>query len=270
MKVVPLSKFPLPVLFSPSMQSVNWSRPARQVALPENEIHVWRAWLDVDSQEKERLSRYLSAEESARAGRFVFEHDREHFLVARGRLRELLGRYLRRAPQSLEFRFGPFGKLSLAEHAGLRFNLSHSYGLALYTFAMNRELGIDAEKIRPEFATEGIAERYFSAAEQSELRGLPIELRTRAFFLCWTRKEAYVKAHGGGLQIPLDSFDVSLTPGAPEKLSSGDSERWSLRSFEPAPEYIASIIAEGAPAQFCFWNADVDAEPALNSALKTD
>lgn len=248
------------------MQSVHWSQPTRQVALPEKEIHVWRAWLDVDPLERERLCRHLSEEERARANRFVFEHDREHFLVARCRLRELLGSYLHRAPQSLEFRTGPYGKLSLVEHDGLRFNLTHSYGLALYAFAMNRELGIDAEKIRPEFATEGIAERYFSAAEQSELRELPIELRTSAFFLCWTRKEAYVKAHGGGLQIPLDSFDVSLTPGAPEKLVSADSHRWSIRSFEPAPEYIASLIAEGPLESLSFRDAYVDAEPALSPA----
>lgn len=259
------------MLFSPSMQSVNWSRPARRVvALPDNEIHVWRAWLDVDPQERDRLSRYLSTEERARASRFVFQHDREHFLVARGRLRDLLGTYLQLAPQSLEFRTGPYGKLSLVDHDGLRFNLTHSYGLALYAFAMNRELGIDAEKIRPEFATEGIAERYFSAAEQNELRDLPIELRANAFFLCWTRKEAYVKAHGGGLQIPLDSFGVSLTPGAPEKLISADSQRWGMRSFEPAPEYIASLIAEGPLESLSFRDAYVDAEPALSPASNPD
>ncbi len=249
------------------MQSVNWSRPARQVSLPESEIHVWRAWLDVEPQERERLSLYLSEDERARASRFVFQHDREHSLVARGRLRELLGRYLQRPPHSLEFRTGPYGKLSLVDGANLRFNLTHSYGLALYALAMNRELGIDAEKIRPEFATEGIAERYFSAAEQRELRELPIELRTSAFFLCWTRKEAYVKAHGGGLQIPLESFDVSLSPGAPEKLRSADSERWNMRSFEPAPEYIASLIAEGPLESLSFRNADVDDRSGAEAGL---
>jgi 4'-phosphopantetheinyl transferase len=258
-------ELPLPVLFSPSMQFVNWSRPTRPIALSENEIHVWRAWLDVDDQERERLSLYLSAEERARARRLVFQHDREYFLVGRGRLRELLGTYLQRPPQSLEFRTGPYGKLSLAERADVRFNLTHSYGLALYAFAMNRELGIDTEKIGPEFATEGIAERYFSAAEQRELRELPVELRTGAFFLCWTRKEAYVKAHGGGLQIPLESFDVSLTPGKPETLRSADSGRWNLRSFEPAPEYIASIIVEGAPESLRFWDADLGSRLSLTS-----
>lgn len=240
------------------MECVNWSWPIRPVTLPENEIHIWRAWLDLEPQERDRLSSYLSEAERARASRFVFQHDREHFAVARGRLRELLGTYLHRSPQSLEFRTGQYGKLSLADRADLRFNLTHSYGLALYAFAMNRELGIDVEKIRPDFTSEGIAVRYFSAAEQNELRELPVDLRTRAFFLCWTRKEAYVKAHGGGLQIPLESFDVSLTPGKPETLRSADSERWNLRSFEPAPEYSASLIAEGAPESLCFWNADID------------
>jgi 4'-phosphopantetheinyl transferase len=242
-----MPSFPVPVLFSSSMQCVNWSRPILPVTLPENEIHIWRAWLDVEPQERDRLSGYLSEDERARASRFVFQHDREHFAVARGRLRELLGTYLHRSPQSLEFRTGRYGKLSLADHADLRFNLTHSYGLALYAFAIIRELGIDVEKIRPDFASEGIAERYFSVAEQNELRELPVELHTNAFFLCWTRKEAYVKAHGGGLQIPLESFDVSLTPGKPETLRSADSERWNLRSFEPAPEYIASLVGEGAP-----------------------
>ena len=247
-----MPSFPAPVLFSSAMQCVNWSRPIRPDTLPENEIDVWRAWLDVEPQERDRLSSYLSADERARASRFVFQHDREHFAVARGRLRELLGTYLHRSPQSLEFRTGQYGKLALADRADLSFNLTHSYGLALYAFAMNRELGIDVEKIRPEFAGEGIAGRYFSAAEQNELRELPADLRTSAFFLCWTRKEAYVKAHGGGLQIPLQSFDVSLTPGKPETLRSTDSERWNLRSFEPAPEYIASLIGEGAPESLCF------------------
>ena len=253
------------MLFSSSMQCVNWSRPVRPVALPENEIHIWRAWLGLEFQERDRLSSYLSEDERARASRFVFQHDREHFVVARGRLRELLGTYLQCPPQSLEFRTGQYGKLSLADRADVRFNLTHSYGLALYAFAMKGELGIDAEKIRPEFATEGIAERYFSSAEQSELREVPANLRTDAFFLCWTRKEAYVKAHGGGLQIPLESFDVSLTPGKPETLRSTDSERWNLWSFEPAPEYIASIIWEGTPASLRYWDADVGSRLGLTS-----
>ncbi|MDP9340429.1 MAG: phosphopantetheinyl transferase, partial [Acidobacteriota bacterium] len=119
----------------------------------------------------------MSEEEISRANRFVFPRDRDHFIVARGRLREFLGMYLQRAPQSLKFQTEKFGKPSLADQNNLRFNLTHSHGLAVYGFGMERELGIDAEKIRPDFGGEDIAERYFSEKEQKELREVPDELR---------------------------------------------------------------------------------------------
>jgi 4'-phosphopantetheinyl transferase len=225
--------------------------------LPENEVHIWRAWLDLEAGELARLVSYLSEEELARADRFVFPRDRDHFIAGRGRLREILGAYTQSDPKRMQFQNGRYGKPSLKERAELRFNLTHSYGLALYGFAIGRELGIDTEKIRPDFATEEIAERYFSVAENRELRELSPELRTKAFFLCWTRKEAYVKAHGDGLQIPLASFDVSLKPGEPATLRSDDSERWSMRSFVPAAGYEACILVEGQPAPALFFNAGV-------------
>jgi 4'-phosphopantetheinyl transferase len=234
------------MMCSPTMEAVSWSQPPQELSLQQDELHIWRAWLDVEPQERGRLCSYLSEDEVSRAQRFVFPRDRDHFMVARGRLRELLGNYLHCPPNAVQFKTGRYGKLSLLDDGNqLRFNLSHSLGLALYGFCMGRELGIDTEKIRPGFAGEGIAERYFSPAEQRELAELPKELRDTAFFLCWTRKEAYIKAHGDGLQIALDSFDVSLKPGEPAALRSVDSGRWSMRSFTPAPEFVAAIIAEG-------------------------
>jgi 4'-phosphopantetheinyl transferase len=234
------------MICSSAMEAVSWSRPAQALALQEDELHIWLAWLDVEPQERTRLCSYLNKDEVSRAQRFIFPRDRDHFIVARGRLRELLGKYLHCPPNAVQFKTGRYGKLSLLDDRDqLRFNLSHSHGLALYGFCMARELGIDTEKIRPQFAGEGIAERYFSETEQRELAELPKELRDTAFFLCWTRKEAYIKAHGDGLQIALDSFDVSLKPGEPETLRSVDSGRWSMRSFTPAPEFVAAIIAEG-------------------------
>jgi 4'-phosphopantetheinyl transferase len=228
------------------MEVVSWSPAAKDLTLQNDEVHIWLAGLDVDPQERTRLRSYLNEDEVSRAERFVFPRDRDHFVVARGRLRELLGKYQHCPPNAVQFKTGRYGKLSLVEDGDpLRFNLSHSHGLALYGFCMGREIGIDTEKIRPEFAGEEIAARYFSATEQRELAELPKELRDTAFFLCWTRKEAYIKAHGDGLQIPLDSFDVSLKPGEPETLRSMDSGRWSMRSFVPAPEFVAAIITEG-------------------------
>jgi 4'-phosphopantetheinyl transferase len=243
------------------IESVVWSAPPAAIALHDNEVHIWRAWLDVEPREHTRLSSYLSADELLRADRFVFPRDRHHFTVARGRLRELLAIYLKCPPESFRFRTGKYGKPSLPEDIPVRFNLTHSYGLALYGFSLNRELGIDVEKIRAEFASKEIAGRYFSAAEQRELSQLPTEMHTDAFFLCWTRKEAYVKAHGDGLQVPLDSFDVSLTPGKPEILRSTDQERWSMRSFSPASQYVGSIVGEGKFPSINFW--DYQNEPAI-------
>jgi 4'-phosphopantetheinyl transferase len=234
------------MISSPAMEAVNWSAAAPDLALRNDEVHIWLAWLDAAPQERILLRSYLNEEEVSRAERFVFPRDRDHFIVARGRLRELVGRYLHCSPNVVQFKTGRYGKLSLLDDlAPLRFNLSHSNGLALYGFCLGRELGIDAEKIRPGFASEGIAARYFSAPEQKELAEVPNEHRNTAFFLCWTRKEAYIKAHGDGLQIPLDSFDVSLKPGEPETLRSADSGRWSMRSFVPATEFVAALVVEG-------------------------
>ncbi len=238
------------------MEFVNWVRPPHGFALPANEIHIWRARLDTGDEERERLAALLSKEEMARAHRFVFPEHRNHFVVGRGKLRELLGAYLNCPPDKLEFEIAQFGKLSLTDHPEACFNLSHSGGLALYAFALSREVGIDVEKFRAEFASEAIADRYFSLQERQQLRELPEQLRREGFFLCWTRKEAYVKAHGAGLQIPLDSFDVSLTPGEPETLRSMDSERWTLRAFTPEPGYAAAIVGEGKFESMVYWDAD--------------
>ena len=134
------------------------------------------------------------------------------------------------------------------------FNLSHSHGLAVYAFALGREVGIDLEPIRPDFVSDDIAGRYFSTQELNELRALSPESGLEGFFLCWTSKEAYVKARGEGLQIPLESFSVSLTPGQREVLESADSSRWGLHSFQPAPRYVAAIVGEGKAGHFVIVN----------------
>ena len=199
-----------------------------------------------------QLESTLAEDEKARATRFIFERHRDHFIAARGILRDLLGRYVHRAPQTIRFLFGPQGKPRLADlgtDSAVRFNLSHSHGLAMIAIGLRREVGIDIELLRPDFAGEEIAERYFSAKEVNELRTLPAELRTEGFFLCWTRKEAYIKARGDGLHVPLDSFSVSLSPGTLPKISSADESRWRIESFVPSldsePQYAAAVVAEG-------------------------
>jgi 4'-phosphopantetheinyl transferase len=212
----------------------------------------------MDSAALQWLEGTLAEDERLRAGRFIFERDRNSFVAARGILRDLLGGYIGCRPETIAFVYGPRGKPALANQSQspspLSFNLSHAHGLALIGIGREREIGVDVELIRPEFAGEEIAKRYFSPKEIDELGKLPAELRADGFFLCWTRKEAYIKAKGDGLHIPLESFDVSLTPGLPARLNSADQARWSLRSLAPEPDYAAAMVAEGYDWQLRQWS----------------
>jgi 4'-phosphopantetheinyl transferase len=227
----------------------DWQSAPSELRLRPDEVHVWRALLACQPATLHRLEATLAEGEKSRAQRFLFERDRNHYIAGRGILRDLLGKYLSCAPAEVRFRYGPQEKPALDAEAtpnSARFNLSHSHGLAVFAFSLGREVGIDLELIRPDFATDDIAARFFSACELAELRALPAELRAEGFFLCWTRKEAYVKARGAGLQIPLESFSVSLTPGQPEKLVSPNSEPWSICSFQPALGYVGAVLGEGS------------------------
>jgi 4'-phosphopantetheinyl transferase len=231
------------------------SRPG-QLRLAENDVHVWRANLDIDPAALNHLFSHLSTEEKARATRFVSPTDRNRFAVARAILRELLGAYLHLPPANITIQAAAYGKPALCLGPGVadvRFNLSHSHGLALYAFTLQREVGIDVEKIQPQLATEDSGERYFSAREREGLRAIPSKLRTEAFFLCWTRKEAYIKARGAGLNIPLDSFDVTLTPNEAAVLTSTDSEMWELHSLRPQPGFVGALVVETPGSQLHFW-----------------
>ena len=228
--------------------SITWFPPSVNLALSTRDLHIWRARLDEPEEYVKAMAALLSGEEIARGEKFVFARDRQHFIVARGTLRALLGLYLHKPPAALALCKGPNGKPELcagAAESPMKFNLSHSHGMALYAFAVQQEVGIDLEKIRSDVAITEVAGRFFSAHEQEELRALPAEFRAEGFFLGWTRKEAYLKARGDGLQVPLDSFNVTLTPHQPAEINSVDSARWTLTSFIPAPNYVAATVAEG-------------------------
>ncbi|MFZ5918973.1 MAG: 4'-phosphopantetheinyl transferase family protein [Chloroflexota bacterium] len=238
-----------------------WQIPTRIPELEKHEVHVWRVPLDDPAVDVTSLHGALVEDERQRAARFYFARDRRRFVVARGMLRFFLGRYLDAKPASLRFRYSAHGKPSLAAGWGgdtLRFNISHANGLAVLAFALGREVGVDVEYIRPDLARLDVAEMFFSAQEVAVLRALPAEAQARAFFDCWTRKEAYIKARGEGLSLPLDQFDVSLSPGEPARLLStpgdpSEAARWSLRALWPGPGYAAALAAEGPPWQLQCW-----------------
>jgi 4'-phosphopantetheinyl transferase len=240
----------------------DWFSPSVFPVLPANVVHVWRFSLDLDRETQVKCAELLSESERARAARFVLERDRVSFIAAHGILRALLARYLGCVPEVIEFVYSSYGKPAVSHPRlphPLSFNLSHSHGLGAVAIVRGREIGVDVEKIRPEFAGEEIAKRYFSSKEVDELRRLTDERRAEGFFLCWTRKEAYVKALGEGLRLPLDSFSVSLTPGEPAQLQAEDAHRWSVRSFETstgaAMTHVGAIVCEGSDwtVQYLDW-----------------
>jgi 4'-phosphopantetheinyl transferase len=225
---------------------LRWKASSEVAALAPGEVHVWAASLDELPAVASRV--LLSADERERALRFHFERDRRRFVAARCLLRLLLGRYMDLDPAGLRFEYGARGKPSLTGPDALRFNVSHSGGIALLAFARGCELGVDVEQERPVPESVDIARHYFSAREGTELRSLGEKDRQAAFFRCWTRKEAFIKATGDGLSRPLDAFDVSL--GNPARLLRvlGEPEalrRFRLEDLRPAPGFAAALAIEG-------------------------
>jgi 4'-phosphopantetheinyl transferase len=221
--------------------------PPSAFQLASDEVHSWCASLDVPPETSARLYATLTADERTRSARFQFERDQQRFIVARGVLRDLLGRYLQTQPSEISFVYNAFGKPDLGpEFANrLKFNLSHSAGLALIAIATASDVGVDVEYVRTESDYAEIARRFFSAAEVDQLTALPSYLYAEAFFSCWTKKEAYLKACGEGLAIPLNSFSVPLTAG-PASNDIVSAKRWSFYTLQPAPGYIGALAVEGS------------------------
>lgn len=222
------------------------------LALAPGEIDVWLVRLDPEPGRVERLGRLLTPDEWERANRFRFDKHRRQYVVGRGVLRTLLGAYTGTRPELVRFTYGPRGKPFLApplDASGLQFNLSNSDERALVGFIRGTEVGVDIEYLKPMPDCEQISERFFSESEREVLRSIPFPAKEETFFNCWTRKEAYLKAVGEGLAAPLDSFDVTLAPGAPPRMLTlkGDAERaarWFFHHLRPAPDYIGAVAVE--------------------------
>ena len=215
------------------------------IAPPESDVHVW--WLSLESDELsvERALSVLSPEERARADRLHFVRDRRRFALGRAALRTLFAAYTGTEPDRVALRVGPAGKPYLAERADIHFNLSHCEHRGLLAVALS-PVGVDLERVRdiPEALT--IAEHFFTTSEIGALRAFPEAERSEAFLRCWTRKEAYVKARGGGLSTPLDSFDVTLDRGtAGLTLHSETADgAWELFDVDAGPGWAAALAVE--------------------------
>jgi 4'-phosphopantetheinyl transferase len=232
--------------------------------LGAKDVHVWRASLDQTPTIVDQLRQFLSPDELARAGRFHFERDRRHFIVARGYLRALLSLYLKMHPAEIDFVYGSNGKPQLGtscSHKSLYFNLAHSEGVVIYALTRVGEIGIDLEHIRPEFTADEIANRFFSPSEVSCLNAVADEHRAEAFFNCWTRKEAFIKAIGTGLSLPLNQFAVTLAPGEPAQLlettwDEREASRWSIKSIDVGQNYVAAVALAAKDWQIKYRDVD--------------
>jgi 4'-phosphopantetheinyl transferase len=211
------------------------------------DVHVWLA--DIDGPAPSGL---LSADEEDRAARFYFERHRRRFVAGRTTLRRILATYLEESPAALQFSYGAHGKPALVGQEGdegLRFNLAHCQGRAIYAVTRGREVGVDIEALRPMPDALDLAERFFSETERRTLRGLLPEQVPEGFFNAWTRKEAFVKAVGSGLAYPLSSFDVTLAPWDGARLLAvaglaDPARRFSLQAFRPDDEHVAAVVVE--------------------------
>lgn len=217
----------------------------------ESAIHLRAVRLAASEETLCRFRSFLSEEERARADRFAFPHLKTRYALSQGALRLLLGQALLRTPGSLQFSAGSHGKPALVDSTELQFNKSHSGELAVVAVARSCEVGVDVEQLREVSDAEQIAARYFSPAESAELlKEADPDERRAAFFRCWTRKEAYVKAVGGGLSIPLDEFQVTLSrQEEPRIVRIGDdaaaAAAWVLEHVEPAEGFVGALAYAG-------------------------
>jgi 4'-phosphopantetheinyl transferase len=226
--------------------SLSWFPAATPLTLSGNELHVWRASLDLSPAVRERFQDTLNLDEKKRAERFLIPEARERFVAARGILRELLGAYIGVEARRVGLTYGAEGKPSLApEHnSKVCFNLSHSHGMGLFAFAKDHEVGADIEHIKKEIRGIDIASHFFSKDEIAALTELPPNRVDEAFFGCWTRKEAYVKAHGQGLSFPLRNFTVEFSKQI-QVLQDEAGVSWSCYAVEAAPGFACAVVAEG-------------------------
>lgn len=231
------------------------------LTLTRNEVHVWRIALEQAEAVRQRLRAALSDDEHRRAAQFKFEKLQQRFVVARGALRDILRRYTGLAAAAMVFEYEAHGKPKLSEATNrdnLNFNLSHSEELALCAVSCSRAVGIDVEWVRRMDDAERIARRFFSPRESEIFCALPPAQQPNAFFNCWTRKEAFIKALGEGLSHPLDSFEVSFLEGEPAALlrtrpDPREAAQWTLRALHPAPNYTGALAAAGNNFALHYW-----------------
>ena len=240
-----------------------WSCTSDGPILSSDQVHIWSIsyeWLGANST---CFAQTISWDERARAERYRFLEDRSRFVIRRGILRMILGRYLSVEPSHIKLDYGPYGKPHLAgefDSDSLQFSLAYSHELVVYAFARKCQVGIDVERIQPLPDIEQISAQFFTTRENRKINELDGLAKLLAFYHCWTRKEAYVKAIGAGLTYPMNQLEVSVDPNEPAQLLWAEKHpqaatQWSLKSFAPADDYVSALAIKGHQWHFVQVNA---------------
>jgi 4'-phosphopantetheinyl transferase len=245
----------LPSLSLPRCLLRRYAGPMRAVSsfeLSENTVYIWSFPTKASPHVVATFERVLIPEERDRAFRFRFHHLYASFVIAHGALRHLLGRYLNCDPAKVPLVYSLKGKPAVEPPSSLQFNMTHSGDLAVIALTLRREIGVDVEQIRPLPDMQQIADSFFCPEEASEVMSFPQTERERAFFLCWTRKEAYIKATGDGLSAPLDSFRVTIHPDSPARFlhvqhDETEAQAWTLHDLQVAVGYAAALAYRDQP-----------------------
>lgn len=215
------------------------------------QVYVLRLPLEAEDNIISQFERTLAREEAAHAARFRLDYLRRRFIINRASLRIILANYLHTDPSRVQFSYGPNGKPHVDNPAGLQFSTSHSGDLTLLAFALHCRIGVDVECIRSVPDGIDIARRFFHPQEIADLESLTPSDREQAFFLCWTRKEAYVKASGDGLSMPLNRFRVTLQPANVAQplpfQPITDDATWTMHDLSAPPSYTATVVYEDLP-----------------------
>lgn len=238
-----------------------WGSAPEKMSLPKDEVHVWRASLDLRQSQVSDLQKILNRDEMDRAGRFRFPEDGKRFIITRGLLRTILGFYLDVSPEELRFFQNFWGKPGLipeGDGEALTFNVSHSSRLGLFAVCRGREIGIDLERIRADLSWREVARHFFSKKENAILESLPGILRRKTFFKIWICREAYLKARGEGLESLILQTDFSLASSRQEFCLTAPDDyqgisNWLFREFTPAPGYVAAVAARGCDWRLVCW-----------------
>ena len=235
--------------------ALKWQKLASIPPLQPHQVCVLAVPLEIESVDLDSFKSLLSDDELRRADRFVFPADSAKFVLCRGILRRLLGFYLSTKNEAVDLCVTDHGKLHLGDQVriDIRFNLTHSKDLAVFAFSVGQELGVDIESVDRTRATEEVAQRHFSPKERSDLARVPQPQRIEAFYRCWTRKEAYLKARGDGLSVDLASFDVSVLDESNPRLFARDSVRWEMWSLNPADGYLGAVVFETGAEVHSYW-----------------